>query len=193
MVAQAAPATPPVEDKDGDGVQDDVDDTPHQGGGHGKLGAAIGPDDGVEAVGEDEEGDADEDDVKIIHGIGQVVLRGPKGGQDAIPAQGEDRHQHGAASQQQDQGIAHAAVGALGIPLPLAEAEVGGAPVADHQGQGQGNDGDGKDHVGGPVAQVAHPPADEDLVDDVIQGRDQQGQGAGHSKLHHQPPKGCFG
>ena len=86
------PRHPPVEDKDGDGVQNDVDDAPDQGREHGELGAAIGPDDGVEAVGEDEEGDADEDDVKIIHGVGQVVLRGPEGGQDAIPAQGEDRH-----------------------------------------------------------------------------------------------------
>ena len=182
-----------MEDKDGDGVQDDVDDTPHQGGGHGKLGAAIGPDDGVQAVGDHEKGDADEDDVEVVHGVGQVVLRGSEGGQNAVPAQGEDGHQHGAAPQQQDQGVAHAAVGALGIPLPLAEAEVGGAAVADHQGQGQGDDSDGKDHVGGSVSQVAHPPADEDLVDDVIQGRDQQGQGAGHGKLEHQRPDGRLG
>ena len=53
------------------------------------------------------------------------------------------------------------------------------AAVSQQQGNGHGESHDGKGDVGGRIAQIAHLLADEDLVNDIIEGIDQEGDDRG--------------
>ena len=48
------------------------------------------------------------------------------------------------------------------------------------------DDGDGEDDAGGGIAQIAHTVAHEDLVDNVVKTRDDEGQRAGDGELQQE-------
>ena len=117
---------------------------------------AIRPDNGVKAVCHDIKGDADDNNIEIIDGIGEIVLCGTKSRQNHIPKQDKQHHQHRTADQQQGDRVAHTAVGALGIMLALANTQKSCTAVTNHQGYCQRDDRDGKDHIGCTVAQISY-------------------------------------
>lgn len=65
--------------------------------------------------------------------------------------------------------VSHAFLGCLCLALAQFQAQIRRTTVANHHGQCQRNDRNGKDDVGSSIAQIAHAPADEDLVHNVIQ------------------------
>ena len=63
------------------------------------------------------------------------------------------------------------------LPAAQAEAHIRRAAVPDHQRQGNGDNGQRKGHVGGGHPRDPHPLADKDLIHNVVQVVDHQGQG----------------
>lgn len=79
--------------------------------------------------------------------------------------------------------LPHAPGGRSGRRPCLAEAEVGRAAVPHAPAEGHGDHQQGEDHPRGGVAQVPQlAVADEDLIDDVVQGADEQRQMQGREK-----------
>lgn len=62
------PLDSPVQTEDEDGVQDDVQHRTAGGGGHGKLGAAVGADNPVHGVGQHIDGQGGQQNSKVLHG-----------------------------------------------------------------------------------------------------------------------------
>ena len=186
--SQSRTGNTPLQHKNRNGVQDHIQNAAHQGRQHSKFRTAIRPDNGVKAVCHDIKGDADDNNIEIIDGIGEIVLCGTKSRQNHIPKQDKQHHQHRTADQQQGDRVAHTAVGALGIMLALANTQKSCTAVTNHQGYCQRDDRDGKDHIGCTVAQISYAPANENLVHNIVQGRDQQGENTGNSKFQHQAP-----
>ena len=56
---------------------------------------------------------------------------------------------------------------------------MGGAAVSQQEGNGHGEGHDGEGDVGGRIAKIAHFLTDEDLVNDIIEGIDQEGDDRG--------------
>ena len=65
------------------------------------------------------------------------------------------------------------------LPAAQAEAHIRRAAVPDHQRQGNGDNGQRKGHVGGGHPRDPYPLADKDLIHNVVQVVDHQGQGCG--------------
>ena len=65
------------------------------------------------------------------------------------------------------------------LPAAQAETHIRRAAVPDHQRQGNGDNGQRKGHVGGGHPRDPHPLADKDLIHNVVQVVDHQGQGCG--------------
>ena len=131
--------------------------------------AAVGTDHRVESRGNHHERQTQTDDKPVFQRVGAQHIGGAEEIQDGVDEPKKNRRQQDADHNDHGQRIAHTPTGFGGIPLAQFQAQVGGAAVTDHQREGQRHDGDGKHHVGGAVAQVAYPPADEDLVYNVVQ------------------------
>ena len=174
---------PPVQAEDEDGVQDDVRHRTGDGGDHGILGAAVGPDRPVGGVRQHVEGEGPQQDRKILHGHADGRVRGTKEAEQRLLPDAADDHQKNAGGKGHGDSAADAAVGALGVAPALAEAEVGRAAVPHAPAEGHGDHQQGEDHPRGGVAQVPQlTVADEDLIDDVVQGADEQRQDAGQGE-----------
>ena len=179
--------------KDKDRVQDHIEDRADDHGKHGVFGAAVRPDHGVDGGGDHHKGQADPDDDAILNGIVPQRVRCAEQGQNRVDEHQEHHRQNNTDDGHQGNRVAHALFGQVHLALAQLQAQKGRAAVADHHGQGQGDDGDGKHHIGGAVAQVAHAPADENLIHDVVQGVHQQGDDAGNGKFQDQPADGLSG
>ena len=134
---------------------------------------------GAEGLGDDEKGQAQGGDAGVALGVGQHVGGGAKE-PEQLPQKQLDQHgvgnaQHGGKGD----GVPGDAGGFFLLPPAQVEGEAGGAAGGDEQPDGQGNGGEGVRHIGGGVAKVPHPPADEHLVHDVVKGTDQHGDDAG--------------
>lgn len=76
--------------------------------------------------------------------------------------------------------MAEDAIRRILIFSPQAQADVGGTAVAEHKGDGVDEDGDGKGHVYRRHAGDSRAPAHKDLIDDIIEVIDHEGQGRRH-------------
>ena len=182
-----------MKDENQNRVKDGVDHGAQGHREHGIFGAAVGPDHRVDGAGDHHKGQADADDGAVLQGIGPQHIGGAEEIQDGVDADEEYCGQKNAHHGHQDNGVADALFGAFNVALAQLQAQIGGAAVPDHQGEGKGHNGDGEDDVGSAVAQIAHAPANEDLVHDVVKGIHQQGDDAGNGEFCNQPPDGFGG
>ena len=184
---------PHMKNKDKDRVQNHVKDRADDHGKHGVFGAAIRTDHGIDGGRYHHKRQTEANDEAILQGQRPQQVGCAEEGQDRVDEQQEHHSQDDADHGHQGNRVAHALLGHVHLALTQLQAQKGRAAVADHHSQCQGNDGDGKHHIGGAVAQVAYAPADKDLVYDVVQGIDQQGNDAGNGKFQDQPANGLRG
>ena len=176
----------PVEGKDEDGVQDGVGDGSRHHAGHGVAGAAVRPDQVADAVGEDQEGHADEGDACVLLGVGHHLVGGAEN-----PQQRGEEHLSQKEVKQPRRGHEDDPVPGnfrrlLRVFPSQAEGEPCRAAHADQQRDGQADGGQGVGHIGGSVAQVSHALADENLIHNVVQGANQGCRDAGNGKASQQ-------
>ena len=150
---------------------------------------AVGADDGVHGLAKHIEGNAQGDIEKVLLGEvkGLLVHPAAEGRQNGVCQQQVQQRHHQAGDHAQRHGAADAAVGVLLVPGAQADADVGAAAVADHDGHRQGHHRQGKHHrVGGVAvgAQVGRV-GDEDLVHNVVQRRHQQRNDTGDGVFPH--------
>ena len=112
------PRHPPVEEENADGIQNGVDDRPHQHAGHGIFGASIRPGQIAHGIGDDEQGHAQAGDAGIADGIGHDVLCSPEGGEQRLQKE-LDHHRVGQPEEHHHaDGVAHGLGRPLRVPLP---------------------------------------------------------------------------
>ena len=179
----------PAQHEDGDGVEDAVGDRARQHGGHGKPRAAVRADDRVDRLPEDVDRNADGDVGEILLRIGEIRLRRAEQQQNRrLEHRVESRHEHANQHAQRHS----AANGAVRIFLPVfaeADRHVAARAVADHHSQTQRQHRQREHDVRRAVAKIPHAPADEDLVDDVVQRSHQQRDRTRQGEFHHELPE----
>lgn len=102
----------------------------------------------------------------------------------------KNHQQHNAHNGHHGDGIAHTLFRLFDISLSQLQTQVGRTAVTDHQGKRQRNDGNGKYHIRSTVAEIAHAPADKDLVYNVIKRVHQQRNDEGMANFAMRRPMG---
>lgn len=110
--------------------------------------------------------------------------------QNRIDPYQKNHQQHNAHSGHHGDGIAHTLFRLFDISLSQLQTQVGRTAVTDHQGKRQRNDGNGKYHIRSTVAEIAHAPADKDLVYNVIKRVHQQRNDEGMANFAMRRPMG---
>lgn len=189
----AAPPNAHLQRKNKYGVKDHIEDSADDHGEHGVFGTAVCTDHGVDGPGDHHERKANPNRPAIVQRIGAQRIRSAEQRQDRVDEKQEGCGQDDADHGHQGHSVADPPFRAVHMPFPQFETQEGGATVTDHHGQGQGDDRDGEHDVGGAVAQIAHPVADKDLIDNVVKRVYQQRNDAGHGKFDNEPPDGFCG
>ena len=171
-------------------VQNNIGHRTQNRGAHGKPRAAVRANDGIHGLAEHIEGDAQRNPEKVFFGAGVSALidLAAEHGQNRLHKDQVQRRQHQAAGDAQNNGISDAPVGVLLFIGAQADADKGAAAVADHHGNGQSHHGQRKYHRVGRIAigTQIRCIGNKNLVHDVIQRGDQQGNHAGHRVFPHQ-------
>ena len=179
-----------MEAEDEQRIQNDIDGGAGQRGDHGELRAAVGANDRVQRLAKHIERNAQRNIEEVLLRLTECLFvdAAAEHGQDRILKDQIDGRQHDAGDDAQPDGISDAAVGILPAIRAQADADERAASVADHHGNGQRHHRQREHHrIGGVAvgAQIAGV-GDEDLVDDVVQRRHQQGNDARNGILAHQ-------
>lgn len=195
-VATAGAHHPPTEDKDENGVEDDIDQRPRQGRGHRKPGASVRADDGVQRLSEHVKGHAQGDPEEVLFGMAKGLIIDPSAEhrQDALLKHKINCRQDQADGNTQQHGAADALVGVLPVPRPQADADKSAAAIADHYGQRQGHHRQRENHRIGRVAIGAQivRVGDKQLIHDVVKGRHSREITQGTAYLPISLPMGSF-
>ena len=179
---------PHLKDKDKNRVEDYVDDGANDHRKHGIFWTSVGADHRVDGCRNHHERQSGTDDKAVFQRKGTQHIGRTEQRQDGVDPNKKDHSQQNADDGYQGDGVADPLFGGFHLSLAHLQAQIGSSAVADHHGQCQRDDGDGENNVGGAVSKVSHSPADKDLVNDVVQGIDQQSDHAGDDKFYDQPP-----
>ena len=187
---QGRPHHPPLQTEYQNGIKDDIEDCACQSGDHGKAGAPVRTDDRVHGLAEYIEGNPQRDPEKVDPGLLHrlFIYCAPEHGQDRISQRQVKKGDDQAHGQAQYDGIADGAGRILLLPPAQQNTDIGTGPVSDHDREGQGDDCQRKDDricriaIGSQIRGVG----DEDLVDNIVESRDQEGNNAGNSIFPHQ-------
>ena len=182
-----------MEHKNKDRVKHRIDHRAQSHGEHGIFRASVRPDHGIERRRDHHEGKTDANDSAVLQRIGPQDVCCTEQRQDRIDPYQKNHQQHNAHNGHHGDGIAHALLRLFDISLSQLQTQIGRTAVTDHQGKRQRNDGNGKYHIRRTVAEIAHAPADKDLVYNVIKRVHQQRNDAGNGELCDQAPNGLRG
>lgn len=160
-------------------VENEIDDRAHDHALHRVLGGAVGADDGGERWAHQLEGHAARDHPQIGHGLfiggGRCAAQHDQlRGEDAV-----DQRAQQTAAHNERQRMRNRAVSVLLFLAAEAQADVGGRAVAQQQRNRVDQNHQRKGDVGGGHAGDADALTDEDLIDDVVQIVDHEGQRGG--------------
>lgn len=175
-----------VENQDKQGVENDIEDGAQHHRDHRLLGIARGPHDGVEVerqVGEEIAGD---DDIEVIHGVGQGLLAAAETRQQLLHENhaGNDRRQ--VDDQRQGQGVAQDMLGRLVRLAPQVDGDSRGRPGADQHAEGLQEKQDGERQRQARDGHRADPLPDKDPVDNVIKRVDHRTDDSGDGVMEKQ-------
>ena len=180
----------PVEAEDKNRVKDHVHHSAEGCGHHGKPGVSVRPDDGIHALAEDIERDADGDPEKVLSAIRKGLCIDPPAeqGEQHVFQQQVNHRDSNADGDAEDNRIPHGALRVFGPPRTETQRDIGARAVTDHDRKGKRNDRHRVDDGirGISVASQIRCVGDKELIDDVIQRRDQQGNDAGDGVSAHQ-------
>ena len=188
---QGCPGDAPFEPEDEDGSQDDVDPHGEQGGAHGLFRVAGGPHHVVEVEKDVRDGQPQQGDEHEVVRVGEGLPAGAEGGQDFRQEEQCGNHQHHGGDQAHDEDVPQRALRPLLVLLAQTDG-ADGRPADAHQRaqrKGQVHDGEGDGQAG--QGQGAHAVADEDAVNDVVQGVHHHAGDGGQGVLDQQTPYGC--
>ena len=179
-----------MEREDEDGVENQICHRARQRADHGELGAAVRADDGVHRLPKHVKGHAQRDIKEILLGAGKRFLidAAAEHGQDGVHEDDVDRGEDNARGDAQYDGVANAAVRLFRLLPAQANADKRATAVANQYGDGQRDDRQRENHRVRRVAKGAEivGVGDEDLIDDVVKRRHQQGNDAGNRVFAHQ-------
>lgn len=161
-------------------IEDDIDGGAGHHAFHRVFRRTVGPNHGGKGGADELKGKSDGDSPEIGEGFVVGRVRGAEKPHDPRREQGADDGHDEAAHDDPSDPVAEDAIRRVLIFSPQAQADVGGAAVAEHEGDGVHEDGDGKGHVYRGHAGDSRPPAHKDLIDDVIEVIDHEGQGRRH-------------
>ena len=184
-----------AQDKDKDGVQNDVQNGPDEHAEHGGGGPPLGADEGIEAQGQLDKDGAQQIDADILLGVADGGVGRTEGVQDGLLKDAESHGQDHCRAQQHGEGVAQDAL-RLHPPLrPQLDGGQGGAPLPRKGGKGgdQGDDGEGDPHAGEGHVPDLRDVADIDAVHNVIEHVDDLSRDRGHRQLQNQFPNGGGG
>ncbi len=164
---RASDAHPEGEDEEG--IQQDVHHSSQHEAEHGEPGAALRPDEVVEAEPEGRERDPPHDDAQILPGHGHQRGRHPREGEDLLDEKtANDGGQH-PSSGEQEQGVAHGPLRPAPSPLAEGDGDEGAGSHTYEGAEGDDQHHEGKAHGDGPDPHGVHSPPDEDPVHDIIE------------------------
>lgn len=141
-----------MQHENSDGVEDQVHDCAHDGGGHGVLRRAVRTNDAVAGGREHVKGQTDQNRQHVRMGIVHTLRRYAEEPENIIlPHKADERQQYGAEHRQRD-AVADAAMGFFRITPSQRQTEQRGGAVADQQRNSQRDHREGINYVGGGVA-----------------------------------------
>ncbi len=161
-------------------IEDDIDGGAGHHAFHRVFRRTVGPNHGSKGGADELKGKADGDGPEVGEGFVVGRVRGAEKSHDPRREQGADDGHDEAAHDDPGDTVAEDAIRRILIFSPQAQADVGGAAVAEHKGDGVDEDGDGKGHVYRRHAGDSRTPAHKDLIDDIIKVIDHKGQGRRH-------------
>lgn len=163
----------PAEAENEERVQDYVNHSPRDRGGHGEARVAVGAYDGIHGLTEHVEGYAESYPEEVFFGEreGLVVDSAAEHGEDGVVENEVGRGHNEADDDAEDDGAADAAVGVVVCAGAEADAHEGAAAVAYHDGQCERHDGQRKGHRVGSVAVGAEVGGvgNKNLVNNVVE------------------------
>ncbi|MPM47077.1 hypothetical protein SDC9_93785 [bioreactor metagenome] len=185
---QSRPCHAPIQDIDEYRVEDDVCPGPEEHREHRNLGISIGSDEVVQPHAGYAKDRTHQNDPQIAGCIGQHLLTCPEEGEDGGHENLSERKKEQAASAEQEERGEEDFLGLLITLLPQADGEKGRPSDAKEHSQGNEDDHDGESD-GDPCDAVrpdGRAVADEDAVNDVVQGVDHHADDGGDAETHQE-------
>ena len=171
---------------DGDGIQDDIQQTACDGADHHPPGAAIHPDKQTEAVGNGVERRACQHNPQIGEGIGHDLFPCAEQPQQPFREQISHQDQHRTEQDHQQETVVEDILGFFALSLPQPQGQQGRSAGPHQNGKGVNKPHNRVSHSGGSDADLPHEVAHKYLIDDIVQGADEHHGDGGQGILQDQ-------